>query len=117
MIPEHTLEVATRVAVIVGYSTAIITGYCAWRQTRIWARRVSAVAIILGSVYWIGFYGYLLDADFSVVGPQVVWSRIGHYLMAACLITMALGIGRAEKYARKAKRDLSIQLAQLGIEE
>jgi len=115
--PEHTMEILTRSAVIVGYSLAIITSYLAWRQTRIWARRLSAIAIMVGSAFWIAFYGYLLDADFSLAGPQVIWSRIGHYLMAACLVTMALSIGRAEAYARKAKRDLTIQMAQLGIEE
>ena len=93
-------EHLTHVSVLLFYIAALVMGILAHRNAKLWARRVSAVAIICAAAFWIFFYTMVVEIwdTGNVVHSSVLWSRIGHYITATSLFTMAFVIRRSEKY-------------------
>jgi|SRR5210317_255916 len=94
------LEHVTHISVWGFYMAALIMGIVAHRNARLWARRVSTVAIIASAVFWLFFYTFIVEIwDMGTdVHTSVLWSRVGHYITATALFTMAYVIRRSEKF-------------------
>ncbi len=92
------VEGVTHIAAIVFYAVAFSMGVSALWHAHVWARRVSAVAIMVAAAGWLAFYVAVSDLQFDALPMSVLWSRIFHYNSATMLIIMALMILRASKY-------------------
>jgi len=101
MIMSSLLEHLTHISVLLFYIAAFIMAAIAHRKSKLWARRVSTVAMMCTAAFWIFFYIFVVEIwDLSIDGvhTSVLWSRIGHYITATGLFVMAFVIRRSEKY-------------------
>ena len=93
------LEGVTQFAAIAFYAAALIMGLVAFHGSRLWARRISTVAIMVTAAGWLTFYLFVVALDFTgTQQAEVLWSRVFHYNTATWLFIMALVIRRSEKY-------------------
>ena len=95
------LEHVTHISVLAFYIAAFVMALIAHLKSRLWARRVSTVAMMCAAGFWIFFYIFIVEVwqiGDTPVHTSVLWSRIGHYITATGLFTMAFVIRRSEKY-------------------
>ncbi len=100
MSADSTLEFVTHIAVLVFYLAALGMGVYAHYRTRLWARKVSTIAIVASAVGWVLFYSVFTN-PLTVAGSipdTVLWSRAFHYVSASGLFLMAFIIARADRY-------------------
>ena len=95
-----TLEIVTRLFVLVGYTAVFTTAIVAYARTEMWSRKVSTVVIAGIAVFWFGFYLWLAirGRDHPGVTQAVLTSRVGHYFTASGLFVMANMISRSDRY-------------------
>ena len=92
------IEDISRHAVQVFYLAAFGMAFAAHWHTRLWARKISTLAIMLASGGWLWFYTLMANSDLSTAPTLVLWSRIFGYNTATMLFIMAFVIRRADKY-------------------
>ena len=115
---EQTLEVVTRIAVVVFFAAAFIAAAAALRVSRMWSRKVSSTTIMVIAAAWSGFYLYLLlDGHRTILSDTAVILRVIQYVTATGLFIMANLISRSERYGvhvmtRFVPSDVTEQAAQ-----
>ncbi len=94
------LEHVTHISVLAFYIATFVMALIAHRASRLWARRISTVAIMVAAGFWIFFYTIIVDLLHvgDGVHTSVLWSRVGHYITSTSLFVMAFVIRRSEKY-------------------
>lgn len=91
------VEDVSRWAVIVFYLVAFGMCTVAAIHTRLWARRVSTLALGTATIYWLWFYLFRANADLSTAPRLVLDSRVGQYIVATAIFIAALLIRRSDK--------------------
>jgi uncharacterized membrane protein len=92
------IEGLTHIAAIVFYTAALIMGLVAFHGSRLWARRISTIGIMLIAAGWLYFYIAISNTTFTEAPTAVLWSRVFHYNTATWLFIMALVIRRSDRF-------------------
>ena len=92
------IEGVSQIAVVAFYVAAAMMIIVALWHTRMWARRVSLVAMLIATIGWLMFYLFVSNLSWAEAPMPVLWSRIAGYNTAVAFFICAYVIRRADKY-------------------